>query len=91
MHAKFGLFVNIAVPNPISKVDIETALKYGSASMLKKDCKILTEKSHGNEKVDLVPSLQKTIQNPSNLIEGEALDGWIRGGLPARDLTRSSN
>ena len=42
----------------------------------------LTEKGLGNEKVELVPSLRKTIQNPSNLVEGEALDGWIRGGLP---------
>ncbi len=73
-----------------SKPDIESMLMLGTVSTLKKDAKILTEKSLGNEQVDLVPSLQKTIQNPSNLVEGEALDGWIRGGLPTRDLTRSS-
>ena len=72
-----------------SKPDIESMLLMGTVSTLKKDAKVLTEKGLGNEKVDLVPSLQKTIQNPSNLVEGEALDGWIRGGLPTRDLTRS--
>ena len=28
------------------------------------------------------------IQNPANLCEGIAADGWIRGGLPSRELSR---
>jgi hypothetical protein len=36
----------------------------------------------------LVPSLQATISNPANLIESVAADGWIRGGLPSRELIR---
>jgi len=36
----------------------------------------------------LVPSLESTISNPANLIEGVAADGWIRGGLPSRELAR---
>ena len=36
--------------------------------------------------VDLVPSLKATIQNPANLVEGVANEGWIRGGLPSREL-----
>jgi len=36
----------------------------------------------------LVPSLKATISNPANLIEGVAADGWIRGGLPSRELIR---
>ena len=40
----------------------------------------------GVEKVPLVPSLQRNIQNPVHLIESDAADGWIRGGLPTRDL-----
>ena len=28
------------------------------------------------------------IQNPANLVEGVANEGWIRGGLPSRELTR---
>ena len=37
----------------------------------------------------LVPTLATTIQNPANLVEGIAADGWIRGGLPSRELTRN--
>ena len=36
----------------------------------------------------LIPSLQATISNPANLVEGVAADGWIRGGLPSRELIR---
>ena len=37
---------------------------------------------------DLVPALKASIQNPANLCEGIAADGWIRGGLPSRELSR---
>ena len=36
----------------------------------------------------LLPSIENSITNPANLVEGVAADGWIRGGLPSRDLTR---
>ena len=36
----------------------------------------------------LIPSLEATISNPANLIEGVAADGWIRGGIPSRILNR---
>jgi hypothetical protein len=36
----------------------------------------------------LVPSLKATISNPANLVEGVAADGWVRGGLPSRELIR---
>ena len=36
-------------------------------------------------------TLQATVTNPSNLIESVAADGWIRGGLPARELTRDQD
>ena len=45
----------------------------------------------GVENVDLVPSLKATIQNPANLIEDAAADGWIRGGLPSRELSRDND
>ena len=40
---------------------------------------------------DLVPSLKANIQNPANLCEGIAADGWIRGGLPSRELSRDKD
>jgi hypothetical protein len=36
----------------------------------------------------LIPTLQATISNPANLIESNAAEGWIRGGLPSRELAR---
>lgn len=36
----------------------------------------------------LIPSLASTINNPANLIEGVAEKGWIRGGIPSRELTK---
>ena len=39
----------------------------------------------------LLPSIQATVTNPANLVEGVAADGWIRGGLPSRDLTRDQD
>ena len=35
----------------------------------------------------LIPSIEATISNPANLVEGVAVDGWVRGGVPTRDLT----
>ena len=39
----------------------------------------------------MLPSLQATITNPANLIENIAAEGWIRGGLPSRDLARDKD
>jgi hypothetical protein len=36
----------------------------------------------------LLPSLKATVNNPSNLVEGVAAQGWIRGGVPSRELVR---
>jgi hypothetical protein len=36
----------------------------------------------------LIPSLKATVANPANLVEGVASQGWIRGGLPSRELVR---
>ena len=39
----------------------------------------------------LLPSLQATVANPANLVEGVAAQGWIRGGLPSRELTHDED
>ena len=52
--------------------------------------KNLTEKTLKTNQ-ELVPSLKASIQNPANLCEGIAADGWIRGGLPSRELSRDQD
>ena len=52
----------------------------------------LSLKNHFNfDQTPLLPSIAATIQNPHNLVEGVAAAGWIRGGLPSRDLTRDED
>lgn len=45
----------------------------------------------GYQNTPMIPSLQSTITNPANLCESSAAEGWIRGGLPSRDLTRDKD
>ena len=68
----------------------ESKLQQGGFSGDKKSCKNLTEKTLRVNQ-DLVPSLKASIQNPANLCEGIAADGWIRGGLPSRELSRDKD
>lgn len=77
-------FLGRGPSNPV----LESKLIQGASVMDKKSCKQITEKNYGAMNVDLVPSLKATIQNPANLVEGVANEGWIRGGLPSRELTR---
>ena len=74
-----------------SKPVVESKLLQGSYSGDKKSCKNLTEKSFNYDRVDLIPSIKASIQNPHNLIEGVAAEGWIRGGLPSRELSRDND
>ena len=78
-------FLGRGPPRPV----IESRLQQGDYTAETKSCKTVTEKSF-EELWDtpLVPTLQATIQNPANLIEGVAANGWIRGGLPSREITR---
>lgn len=75
-----------------SKPVLESQLMQGSFQFDKKSCKNVMEKSFRNVRDDdLIPSLKVSIQNPANLIENVAADGWIRGGLPSRELTRDND
>ena len=39
----------------------------------------------------MIPSLKATVTNPANLVEGVAAEGWIRGGLPSRELAKDKD
>lgn len=39
----------------------------------------------------LIPSIKDKVTNPANLVEGAAAQGWIRGGVPSRELTRDKD
>ena len=68
---------------------LESRLLQGAAINDTKSCKTITEKSFiSHSMTPLIPAVKATIQNPSNLVESVAARGWIRGGLPSRELTR---
>jgi len=73
--------------NPVA----EAKLQQGAHVNNKKSCNTVTETPFERETLRLVPSLRATIQNPNNLVEGVAAKGWIRGGLPTRELNRDQD
>ena len=71
--------------NPV----LESQIQQGDMVTNRKSVNTTSEMSYSErQNYPLIAPLAATIQNPANLIEGVAADGWIRGGLPSRDLTR---
>ena len=68
---------------------LESQIQQGEVNTNKRTVTNLMEKNYLNyHAVPLIPEVKDTIQNPNNLIESSASDGWIRGGVPSRELTR---
>jgi hypothetical protein len=68
---------------------LEAQIQQGELITNKRSITQLTEKSYLKyHTTPLIPEVRQTIQNPRNLVEGVASDGWIRGGVPSRELTR---
>ncbi len=74
--------------NPI----MESQIQQGEQIVNKKSTNPLAEKSFIKyHQTPLLPAVQQRINNPANQIESIASDGWIRGGLPSRELTRDKD
>jgi hypothetical protein len=74
--------------NPV----LESQIQQGDLANNRKSITNLTEVSHIKySNTPMIPSLQASVTNPSNLIEGVAAEGWIRGGLPSRDLVKDTD
>jgi hypothetical protein len=76
-----------------SNVVLETQMLQGAdLANNRKSANPSSELSYVNySSTPLIPSVQATINNPSNLIESIAAEGWIRGGLPSRELARDKD
>lgn len=71
--------------NPV----LESQMQQGELANNRKSLNMSSEESSlDHTYTPLIPSLRVTVNNPSNLIESSASDGWIRGGVPSRELTR---
>ena len=71
--------------NPV----LESELRHGDSITNKKSITNLSEKSYlGLSHTPMIPSLKNSITNPVNLVESVAAEGWVRGGVPSRELTK---
>jgi hypothetical protein len=71
---------------------MESQIQQGDMRLKKKSTDPTSEVSHVNYSyTPLLPSIEATINNPANLVEGVAAEGWIRGGMPARDLAKKAD
>jgi len=71
---------------------VESQMLQGDSITNRRSVTHLTEKSFlKHHTTPLIPEVKETIQNPNNLVEGVAQDGWIRGGVPSRELTKDQN
>ncbi len=70
---------------------VESKLQQGDAISNRKSVTASSETSHIKYRhTPMIPSIESTITNPANLIEDAAADGWIRGGLPSRELAKDN-
>jgi hypothetical protein len=74
--------------NPV----IESQIQQGEQIVNKKSVANLSEKSYVTyHSTPLLPAIKEQINNPANCVEGVASEGWIRGGVPSRELTRDAD
>ena len=68
---------------------LESQIQQGELLTNKKTVSRLPEKSYIKyQATPLLPEIKERITNPTYCVEGVASDGWIRGGIPSRELTR---
>jgi len=73
-------------------IDVESSIINGDLNTKRKTQDPNSEVSYINYSYyPLLPSIESTINNPANLVEGVAAAGWIRGGVPSRILNREEN
>jgi hypothetical protein len=74
--------------NPV----MESQIQQGEQIVNKRSVNTLSEKSYIKyHQTPLLPAVQQRIADSTNKIESDASDGWIRGGVPSRELTRDTD
>ena len=71
---------------------VESQMQQGELGINKKSVNNLSEKSYFKyNTTPLLSNVKERISNPSYSVEEVASQGWVRGGIPSRDLTRDNN
>lgn len=73
-------------------VEVESQIQQGKFMNNKKSVNPSSEVSYIEfHHTPMLSSIKSTVTNPANLVEGAAAEGWIRGGVPSRELTRDKD
>jgi hypothetical protein len=68
---------------------LEAQIQQGESITNKRSVTNLPEKSYLKySQTPLLPDVKDKIENPAYCVESVASDGWVRGGVPSRELTR---
>lgn len=67
----------------------ESELITGDQTNSKRACNTLAEITINNNFIPLVPCLGNNVQNPRHLIPEVVKEGWIRGGVPSRQIVKN--
>jgi len=68
---------------------LEAQMQQGELLTNKRSINKLSEKSYIKySNTPLLQTVKERVTNPNYCVEGVASDGWIRGGIPSRDLAR---
>ena len=71
---------------------MEAQIQQGESLVNKRSVNNLSEKSYVKyAQTPLLPSVKEQMSNPANFVEGVASQGWVRGGVPSRELTRDKD
>ena len=70
---------------------LESQIMQGELLTNKNSVNHLSEKSYLQySNTPLLPDVKERMTNPAYCVEGAAAQGWIRGGIPSRELTRDN-
>lgn len=67
----------------------ESELITGDQTSIKRQCNTLAGITINNYFTPLVPCLKNNVQNPIHLIPEVAKNGWVRGGVPSRQIIKN--
>jgi len=68
---------------------LESQIQQGELLTNRRSVNKLAEKSYIKyQNTPLLPSVKDRVTNPVYSVEGVASEGWVRGGVPSRELTR---
>ncbi len=80
-------FLGRGAVNPI----LESQIQQGDAVTSRRSVTHMAETNYMKyHTTPLINELKHSVQNPENLIESSAHEGWVRGGIPSRELTKDT-